>query len=375
MGELALSNIVNISVALAPAGIGPFNVNNLILFTGDTPAEAPAGGYAIYKSASEVATDYGSTSVTSKMANAIFSQAPNILAGNGALIVAPLLEDELLVAAIQRLQALVTFCGVIKNGTFATDELMDAAEYVQTQNMLLFAPSATAAHVTATTGIFWQIMNAKLSQTRCLLYLADDYEAAMIMAAAYAGRALSVDHSGSNTTQTMHLKDLVGIGFDSGMNQTLFNTAVIAGADVYASFQGVPKVHCSGANRFFDQVYNQMWFTTSLGVAGFNALAQSSNKEPQTEEGVSTLKTAYQSICEQAKTNLYCAPGSWTGDTFGVLDDFLRNIKDVGYYIYSLPIAKQLEVDRAARKSPLIQIAIKEAGALHSSNVLVNINA
>ena len=47
----------------------------------------------------------------------------------------------------------------------------------------------------------------------------------------------------------------------------------------------------------------------------------------------------------------------------------LRNIIDKGYYIYSKPIAQQSQVDRDARKAPLIQIAGKESGAIHSSSV------
>jgi hypothetical protein len=53
----------------------------------------------------------------------------------------------------------------------------------------------------------------------------------------------------------------------------------------------------------------------------------------------------------------------------------LRNIEEVGYYIYSLPVNQQAQTEREERKAPLIQIALKEAGAIHSSNVLVYINA
>jgi hypothetical protein len=34
-----------------------------------------------------------------------------------------------------------------------------------------------------------------------------------------------------------------------------------------------------------------------------------------------------------------------------------------------------LQVDRAARKAPLVQIALKEAGAVHSSSVVIFVNA
>lgn len=485
MSQLPLSLVVNVSVSQAPAGLGEFNVNNLIVFTDDVPAEAPANGYEIFLTPEGIADQYGSSSQTSQMANEIFAQSPNILAGGGQLIVAPLLLDlgavtavqtvtpsiaptsgvyklnyngditgniaydasagtiqtavqtltgltsatvagtlathltitltgttgpvslltasdstltgagsvavelaivttvpgraagstEVLVDAIQRLAPLVSFCGIIKTDAFVTNELTDAAVYAQTQHMIIFAQSASVGDVAETTGVFWQIQDAALSQTRCLLYLEDDYAAASLMAAAYAGRALSTNFDGSNTTQNMHLKTLIGIVSDTGMTTTIYTLCQAAGVDVYPSVQGVAKVLASGQNRFFDQVYNQMWLVTQLEVAIFNALATTSTKIPQTEQGMSVLKGAAQNVCEQAKANLYCAPGSWSGGTFGNQQDFLRNIRDIGYYVYSSPIATQSQVDREAREAPLMQIAVKEAGAIDSASVLVNINA
>jgi hypothetical protein len=60
-----------------------------------------------------------------------------------------------------------------------------------------------------------------------------------------------------------------------------------------------------------------------------------------------------------------------SAETFGNPEDLRRNITDVGYYIYSQPIAQQLQAQREARIAPLVQIAIKLAGAIHSSDVLV----
>lgn len=199
---------------------------------------------------------------------------------------------------------------------------------------------------------------------------------ALVMMASYAGRGLSTDFTGSNTTSTMHLKDLLGVQPDPSMTQTLLNLAQSAGADCYVSLQGVAKVFCSGANKFFDQVYNLQWFVGDLQVTGFNYLAQSSTKIPQTENAMNGLKGAYRQVCEQAVTNQYSAPGTWnSATTFGNQNDFLLNIAQRGYYIFSQPISQQAQTNREARQAPLVQIALKEAGAIHSSNVIVNINA
>jgi hypothetical protein len=87
------------------------------------------------------------------------------------------------------------------------------------------------------------------------------------------------------------------------------------------------------------------------------------------------LKGAYRTVAVQAKSNLFIAAGEWTGsDTFGKPEDFKRNIKDFGYFIYSLPISQQSVADREARKAPVCQVALKYAGAIQSSTVIVNFN-
>jgi hypothetical protein len=80
-------------------------------------------------------------------------------------------------------------------------------------------------------------------------------------------------------------------------------------------------------------------------------------------------------VLEQAITNGFVAAGSWTSSTtFGNQQDLLNNISQRGYYIYSLPVAQQLPSVRTTRQAPLVQMAIKYAGAIHSSSVIVNIN-
>jgi hypothetical protein len=195
------------------------------------------------------------------------------------------------------------------------------------------------------------------------------------MQAAYASRGLSVNFNGSNTTITMALKTLVGIQPDPTITQTLYNQAAAAGADCYVSYQGDSAATSNGANSYFDSVYNLQWAIGALQVAGFNFLAQTGTKVVQTESGVTGLKGAYGTVCAQGVSNAYLAPGTWTSPTtFGNPALLISNIANVGYYIYSSPIAQQLQTARVARQAPLIQIAFKEAGAIQSSNVIVNVN-
>ena len=379
--QLDITNVVTISLSAAQTGLGEYNVNNLAIFTSDAAGDTFGDlGYKIYKAPKEVGVDFGTNSTTYKMALSVFAQTPNILNGDGYLVVIPFEEEsgggfESLGSAISRADSLVQFFGILSTKDYDSTEVSAAAAVVQTMNKMLFVVSNSATDIGAT-GSFHGIAEAGYDKTRCLAYLSDTTLDAKVMAAAYAGRALSTQFEASNTTSTMHLKDLVGIPADPSMTQTQLNLCQSCGADAYVNIAGVAKTFTSGANKFFDQVYNRCWFLGALEVAGFNALAKVSTKVPQTEPGMTILKGAYRLVCERGIRNGYLAPGAWnSADRFGDVEAMLRNIEEVGYYIYSLPVNQQAQTEREERKAPVVQIAVKEAGAIHSSNVIVYINA
>lgn len=375
--QLSLNNVINISVSEAQTGVGQYNTSNLALFTRDVAGGGfGSDGYKIYLEPTEVATDFGTSSDTYKMALAIFSQQPNILAGGGYLVIIPFTNLETIDAAITRTAGLVQYFGCMSAEIDSEADMLAAAAVIQALNKIYFVCSKTATDVD--TGEKLDLLRSGgFTQTRGLLYIGSGSTTdTLVMMASYAGRALSVDFTGSNTTSTMHLKDLKGVQPDSAMTQTILQKCIDAGADVYVSLQGVAKVFTSGANGFFDDVYNLRWLAGALAVAGFNFLAQTGTKTPQTEDGITALKNAYRQVCEQAVTNQFIAPGTWTSPTtFGVQADLFLNIQQRGYYMYSVPVSQQSAAARAARQAPLIQIAIKYAGALHKSSVVVNVNA
>lgn len=377
MNNLSISNVINISVSQPGAGAGKYNTSNLAIMSSEAPVAPFVLGYKLYLEPSEVEQDFGTNSITYKMALAIFSQQPNILANGGYLCIIPkvlLPAEETLGQAISRTKALIQYFGILSTKIESQVDLLAAAAVVQAENKLLFAVSNDDADIQVG-GKLDLLRSGGLSHTRGLYYGDAVDLNAILMMASYAGRGLSTNFTGSNTTQTMHLKDLIGVQPDPTIDQTTLQLAKDAGADTYISIQGVPKVFCSGKNTFFDDIYNLLWFVGDLQIAGFNLLAQVSTKIAQTEEGVTSLKGAYRQVCEQAVINQFIAAGKWTSPTtFGIQQDLFDNISQRGYYIYSLPVAQQSPADREARKAPLIQIAIKYAGAIHSSDVIVNVN-
>lgn len=282
---------------------------------------------------------------------------------------------ERLTDAIVRTQALVYFNGCLVDHDFEDDtELLNASDYVQTQSKMLFVGKHELSCCDSG-GVFDRVRGRSNHHTRCIAYFGDTAKDARLVAAAYASRGLCVDFGGSNTTLTMQLKELVGCEPDPNATETLVQKAKNVGADMYVSVDGVPCAFSNGANEFFDNVYNDIWLKTALQVAGFNCLHTAGSKLPQTAAGLATLISAYVDVLNRGIKNGAFAPGTWTLPvTFGDPVMLKQSVASVGYYVYATPITEQDQSERDERKAPFIQMAVKRAGAIHSSNILVYIN-
>ena len=370
---LDLINIISVSLQSAPSGLGLPILNRVALFSGETPSWNTT--YKEYVSASPVATDFGTNSKAYKLATAFFSQQPNPLNTGGSLVIIPLVGGtEDLVTALNRVEGVVFFGGVIIDKKLTGQQLSDFSTAMQAVDKLFIYASDDKADF-APGGALDLVRQGAKTHTRCLYYNDGTAIDTQAMAAAYAARAMSTDFTGSRTTQTMNLKALATVTPDGTIQQTDKDAADTAGVDVYASIAGVASVVSSGNNGFFDEVYNELALKLDLETAGFNYLRQTNTKVPQTEEGMEGLKNEYRKVLQQYVGNGFLAPGAWTSpDTFGDGEALVRSIKDIGYYVYSQPVAQQLNADRQARKAPLIQMAIKAAGAIHKSSVIVEVN-
>lgn len=86
---LPVSNVITVTVTGTPSGLTVKNVNSLALFTQDAPINGEA--YGIYISPSQATSNYGTNSKTAQMLNNIYSQLPNVLSGNGRVVIIPML--------------------------------------------------------------------------------------------------------------------------------------------------------------------------------------------------------------------------------------------------------------------------------------------
>lgn len=492
MAQIALSNVINISLSALPQGLTKYRTNNIALFSNE--ATSSIEPYIAAVSAADIEQAYGTDSLTAKMARAIFTPAFNLRTGEGTLFVFPY-NGVNAVAESQTTPAInataITAFKLVSNGDLTIN--VDGTDYVLTgldftnilnvadivkvlsnynldcnievtdTNKIKFTSrrygadsvitlkattdgagtdiygssylnggSATtvdgadasgtslatavanaeeqaffggvlttqycensliisnAAAIQAKDHIYYEataslknmavlgaaIKSAGDSKTRLLAYSYDNAKQAV---ATYATMASSTDYNGTDTCLTMNLKTLTGILPDLNLNQTYVDSAKTNGVDIYGSLEGLGVVFSNNNNGYTDDITGQLWLKKDLEVQGFNYLRKTNTKIPQTESGMAGLKNAYEVSLQQGVANGFIGTGIGWGDDvavpFGNPEDFRRNILEKGYYVYSLPISQQPSADREARKAPVIQIAVKAAGAIHSSNVIVNISA
>ena len=495
MAQIALSNVINISLSALPQGLTKYKTNNIALFSNETRTSVDS--YIVAVSAADVEAAYGTNSLTAKMARALFTPAFNLRTGEGSLFVFPYtatnaVAESQTTAAINA-TAITAFklvsSGDLTIGIDGTDYTLTGLDFtaitgvadivkvivnsgidcnveVADTNKIKFTSrrygAASEIVLKATTGgsgtdiygssylsgasattvqgadatgttlaeavaeaeqqaffggvlttqfcedtlvlanataiqakdhIYYEsiqslkdiaslganIKAAGDGKTRTLAYSYAGADGSKQAIATYATIASSTNYTGVDTCLTMNLKTLTGILPDLNLNQTYVSQAKTNGVDVYGSLEGLGVVLSNNNNGYTDDITGQLWLKKDLEVSGFNYLRKTNTKIPQTESGMTGLKNAYETSLQQGVRNGFIGVGiGWGDDTpvpFGNPDDFRRNILEKGYYIYSLPISQQSSADREERKAPLIQIAIKTAGAIHSSNVIVNIAA
>ncbi len=489
-GNIALANTINITIANTPSGLGEFNTNTICLFSNEKPLSVEPYIWAI--SAQDIINEYGTDSLTAKMAIGLFSPSQNLRTGRGQVLVFPYegvnatsatlttqaitaevitafqavsngdltieidgqdyVATKLNFSAISQVDDIVTIlnnigldvdisvvntnqiqftsrnrgtnsnvtlkqtesgegtdlygetllngatatvtAGANVSGTKLSEAIAQAQEVgyfgciLTTQTCDNAAIVENAKYINSTDHIYLEttnslknistlgaeIQSAGLTKTHILAYSPKGTAGAKEALATYATEVQSVNYSGNNTVLTMNLKELTGITPDTNLTQTYFNLAKQYGVDIYGSTEGLSCVYSFDNGAYVDEITTDLWLKKVLEVRGFNYLKQTNSKIPQTESGMVGLKSAYEQACIQGVRNGSFAPGEWNGAIpFGNPDDFIRNIRETGYYIYSLPIAQQVQAEREDRIAPVVQIALKRSGAMHSSDVLVTI--
>ena len=382
---LPLSLIVSVTVLPTPAVLGEVNINTIALFTSNQPS-GWAGGqtYALYDGEAQVGTDFGVNSDAYAIALDFFAQTPNPSETNGYLAIVPLLQSpsvESVRAGIARIGQAFYYYGVLIDNELGASDPTEFALLTASLQASGKRFGYCSSHIAdLQPGSVLDLVRQASERRGRMFYYGNALlngaaaQQTQMFAAAYLGRLLTVDFTGTSTAITMNGQALVGITPDQTIGLTQIALAQAAGVDLYVNI-GSPGVYCSGANAWADQIYNEDWMAGALQIAGVNFLKPTGYKIPQTDTGVQGLAGAYRAVCKQAVVNGVLAPGAWNGATPPGIPSalFLSNIANVGFYLYANPVASQSQAQRSSRAAPLIQIWGKFAGAVQSSNVLVQL--
>jgi hypothetical protein len=188
------------------------------------------------------------------------------------------------------------------------------------------------------------------------------------------GKALPVDYSAQNSALTLMWKQMPGVpsekltvGQANALDAKRYNYTALFNNNTSILVNGT-----MGGPAYIDEIINLDNFANQLQTDIFNLFYTTPTKIPQTDPGVHRIVTTAEGTCQRFVLNAVFAPGQWNSNGFGTLQPGDQLPK--GYYVYGPPVALQATADRSARKSPTIQIAVKEAGAIHEAilSVLVN---
>ncbi|WP_186120564.1 DUF3383 domain-containing protein [Burkholderia gladioli] len=258
------------------------------------------------------------------------------------------------------------------DGTIADDDHVAVAQLVEADQAHIYGittQNAQALDPTVTTDL------ASRLKALALKYSMIQYSSSSAYAVVSAlGRLLTVDFNGNSTTLTLMYKQEPGIVAEA-LTSTQADTLEAKNCNVYVGYDNNTSILQYGVTPsgiFVDSVYNALWFRNDIQTAVYNLLYTSPTKIPQTDAGNAQIAATISSVCDQAVTNGYLAPGVWNSAGFGAIVQGQTLSK--GYYIYTPPIASQSQADREARKSVVFQIAGKEAGAIHSADIAVTVN-
>jgi len=280
------------------------------------------------------------------------------------------LTAETKLAGIAELRSQVKFRGAMFIDNPTDIEAKDLAEWGQANDVLQYDVFESPTNLLVDpTNVVWDIKLSGLTNYRMLYSKAGNRK----LAASYMARVHTVNFGAENSALTMHLKELSVA--EEEYTQTEVNNAKMVGLDLYTTIKLTPVILTSGANVFTDERYNLIALADFIQVDMYNLLKLTGTKIPQTRRGVNQLIDQAEKTTRQFVRAGVAAPGTWSSpDYFGNRETFEQSIINNGFYWLAGSLADQAQNSREARESPVLQGAVKMAGAVHSVDLIVVVN-
>lgn len=254
----------------------------------------------------------------------------------------------------------------------AADHLAVAAYIESANNKHVYGVTTTESGVlspVSTDDIAYQLEALAFKRTACQYSSSSAYAVASLY-----GRILTTNYNANNTVITLMYKQEPGIVAET-INETQLDALEAKKCNIFVEYNNDTAIIQNGvmaSGDFIDEITGIDWLAITIQNQVYNLLYTNPTKIPQTDAGNNQIIVAIEAVCSQGVINGLLAPGVWKSNGFGTLKsgDFLAK----GFYVYAPPVASQLQADREARKSVPFQIAAKLAGAIHTVDILINVN-
>lgn len=375
---LPVSNVVNVDVIMSPVAATGRNFGALLIL-GTSTVIPVTERIRQYSAIEDIGDDFGVDSPEYEAATIFFSQSPKptlVYIGRWAKTLA---EEE--AGAVETLLQAVNAClqytnwyglAIADSADLVEADVISVAAAIEASSLsrILAVTTADVNVLVAgnTDNIGYKLKAAGYARTFWQYSSSSKYAAISAF-----GRAFTVNFTGSNTTITLKFKTEPGITYET------LTTAQAAAIDAingnvyvyYANDTAIIQQGVMANGDFFDERHDLDWLQNYVQTNLYNLLYTSATKIPQTDAGVTRLMTNVEASLDQAVNNGLIAPGVWNGGPIGQIESGDTLTK--GYYVYADAVANQAQSDREARKSPVIQAAIKLAGAIHYGDVQINV--
>lgn len=375
---LPVSNVVNVDVIMSPVAATGRNFGALLIL-GTSTVIPVTERIRQYSAIEDIGDDFGVDSPEYEAATIFFSQSPKptlVYIGRWAktLVEGEAGAVETLLQAVNASLQYTNWYGlaIADSADLVEADVISVAAAIEASSLSrILAVTTDDVNVLVagnTDNIGYKLKAAGYGRTFWQYSSSSKYAAISAF-----GRAFTVNFTGNNTTITLKFKTEPGVTYE-----TLTTTQAAAidsiNGNVYVYYANDTAIIQQGVmanGDFFDERHGLDWLQNYVQTNLYNLLYTSATKIPQTDAGVTRLMTNVEASLDQAVNNGLVAPGVWNGGPIGQIQSGDTLTK--GYYVYADAVSSQAQSDREARKSPVIQAAIKLAGAIHYGDVQINV--
>lgn len=363
---LSLNPVVNVSLNVLSSTTTRASLTLGTLITADTTLADDT--YTIYSSLEELSDDYASSTDVYKAGVVYFSQSPTPTQ-LGVFVSKTAISSSSIATIVGNARAINgdwLACYIIGADDATMLAAASAVEALSQKTFLFVDSDSSDVLNNVSNNLFAQLKGLALDGTFGL-YSETPYAAVSAMGFAMANNSLI-----PNSFYTLDAKRLPTIA-PSDITEAQINNIKGNNGNVYINRGGYLMLESGTvfSGKYFDEVLGIYALVDEIQKSCLDLLT-SSSKIPQTDLGVSQIVNVINAACNKYVGAGFIASGVWNGGTVYKLNngDILPN----GYLVQAQPVSEQTSADREARKSPVIYVCVKLAGAIQSVIIRLNVN-